>query len=475
MNVIWFRKDLRIYDNPALVNALKNGECKAVYISTPLQWQQHDMAPIQADFIERHLNLLSTQLAEIGIELEHIESTNYNQQITQLISYCEVNNIANIYANNEVEINEKNRDKELSQAIQNKSITFHLTEADVIVKKGDVLNGDGTMYKVFTPFKNAWVKQLIKQSLTLSYLPKDINPSTVQVHKSQSSDISPSNTPIILNTPKISSQRWPLVTEVIDQVIPSFMQNKHDEYKAYRDFPALKGTSGLSPYLAIGAISAKTLLAQVLHKYPHILDNPKAEIFCWVNELAWRDFYKHLLFHFPRLCKHENFQQKYDHLTWRNTHEHYKAWCESKTGYPLVDAAMKQLVQTGWMHNRLRMVVASFLTKHLLVDWRLGEKFFMEHLIDGDYSANNGGWQWAASTGCDAQPYFRIFNPITQSERFDPDGSFIKKYIKALSNVPAKQIHFPHKYLASIGESACYPEPIVDHKTARLDALAFYK
>ena len=475
MNLIWFRKDLRINDNPALTNAIDNTieskmksatgnePCKALFISTPKQWQQHHMAPIQADFIERHLNFLALQLADVGIELEHIEATDYTDQISLLLRYCEEHQIDHIYANSEVEINEQDRDKTLFKKIEKRSVSFQLFEADVIVNKGQVLKADNSMYKVFTPFRNAWVSQLIKHYVFINKPSKLVHNKIKNVKT------------ITLNTPKICSQKWPLVSNVLSHVIPSFIEDKHDEYKQYRDFPALKGTSGLSPYLAIGAISPKALLMHVLHKHPHLLDNPKAEHFCWVNELAWRDFYKHLLFHFPDLCKHRNFQKKYDGVIWSNTPENFKAWCEGRTGYPLVDAAMKQLVSTGWMHNRLRMVVASFLTKHLLIDWRLGERFFMEHLIDGDLSANNGGWQWAASTGCDAQPYFRIFNPITQSERFDPDGSFIKKYITELKEVPAKHIHFPHKYLASINKSAIYHESIVDHKIARLDALAFYK
>lgn len=464
MNVIWFRKDLRIYDNPALTKAMEAGACKAVYISTPVQWKKHHVAPIQSDFIERHLNFLAEELASLGIILEHIEATDFNDQIRQLLDYCIKNNIENIYTNSEVEINEQQRDKNLQQAIYNKNISMHVFEADVIVSKGKVLNGDNAMYKVFTPFKNNWSNYLTQHGINLS-APPQVKDSEIKVTPAR----------ITLNTPKKCSRKWPLVSNVIDKVIPNFIENKHDEYKAYRDYPALKGTSGLSPYLAIGAISPKSLLFNILQKYPHILENPKADIFCWVNELAWRDFYKHLLFHFPQLCKHKNFQSKYDNLVWRNTPQHFNAWSQGKTGYPIVDAAMRQLITTGWMHNRLRMVVASFLTKHLLIDWRNGERFFMEHLIDGDYSANNGGWQWAASTGCDAQPYFRIFNPISQSEKFDPDGSFIKKYVPELKNVPVKHIHFPHKYLASISQTNLYPEPIVDHKTARLDALATYK
>jgi len=467
MHLIWFRKDLRIHDNPALTKAAEKGACKALFISTPEQWKQHHMAPIQADFIERHLNLLAEQLSALGIELIHKEAADYHEQITTLLNYCNQHHIKHIYANSEVEINEQTRDKQIKHDGKKSAIQLHLFEADVIVNKGQVVKSDNTMYKVFTPFKNAWVQQLIQHAVTVSSPPKRVNSSLSSAYHQKA--------PITLNTKKISSNKWPLVSPLLSDVIPTFINNKHDEYKHHRDFPALKGTSGLSPYLAIGAISPKALLLQVLHKHPNLLENPKADLFCWVNELAWRDFYKHLLFHCPQLCKHQNFQPQYDTLQWRNTPEYFQAWCEGKTGYPLVDAAMKQLVNTGWMHNRLRMVVASFLTKHLLIDWRLGERFFMEHLIDGDFSANNGGWQWAASTGCDAQPYFRIFNPISQSERFDPDGSFIKKYLPELSNVPTKHIHFPHKYLASIDKPTHYSPPIVDHKTARLNALAFYK
>ncbi len=471
MNIIWFRNDLRILDNPALFAVVQHSitqqeKCIAVYISTPEQWKLHNVAPIQIDFIERHINLLNEQLAELNIPLEHIEATDFNDQVEKLTHYCSKYNVKNVYANTEVELNEKHRDKKSLEQLSTQSTQLHLFENDVIVSKGNVLNGEGTMYKVFTPFRNAWVKQLIQHQVIITPPPLKINTinKSIKRHKA-----------ITFNAPKVCSKKWPLVTKILTHVLPQFFTEKHNEYKAYRDFPALKGTSGISPYLAIGALSPKALAVQVLLNNPNILENPKAEKFTWLNELAWRDFYKHLIFHFPNLCKHQNFQEKYNALQWPNNPEYFKAWCEGNTGYPLVDAAMKQLVTTGWMHNRLRMVVASFLTKHLLVDWRLGERFFMQHLIDGDFSANNGGWQWAAGTGCDAQPYFRVFNPITQSEKFDPDGSFIRKYIKGLENVPAKHIHFPHKYLETFGQSSLYCDPIVEHKVARLNALDFYK
>ena len=230
--------------------------------------------------------------------------------------------------------------------------------------------------------------------------------------------------------------------EAIVAVVNRFISDKLADYQEYRDFPAIKGTSGLSPYLALGIVSAKQLLAQVQLHFPEVLENPSKAEFCWVNEIIWREFYRHLIVAYPKLCMGFNFNDKYDAVAWREDDSQFQAWCQGKTGYPIVDAAMRQLNKTGWMHNRLRMIVASFLTKHLLIDWRKGEHYFMSKLIDGDLASNNGGWQWAASTGCDAQPYFRVFNPITQSERFDPDGTFIRTYVPELKDVPAKHIHF---------------------------------
>jgi deoxyribodipyrimidine photo-lyase len=270
------------------------------------------------------------------------------------------------------------------------------------------------------------------------------------------------------------SAQWPLAPDFEQHALPLFFQNKIANYASVRDIPSIKGTSGLSPYLSAGVISPRYILRVLLTKFPDILLAEDSAEFSWLNEIIWREFYRHLMFHEPRLCKNQCFNTKYQNLHWINNEQLFKQWCEGKTGYPLVDAAMRQLNQTGWMHNRLRMVVASFLTKHLLLDWRLGEKYFMQNLIDGDLASNNGGWQWAASTGCDAQPYFRIFNPIRQSERFDPKGDFIRKYLTELENIPNKHIHFPHKYIKDNNLNIYWPA-IVEHKEARLNTLAFYK
>ena len=458
MNLVWFRNDLRIDDNPALNQAITSAQpFHALFISTPAQWQAHDMAPIKIDLIERHVNLISQQLAKHGIQFIHIEASDFVDQAQKLMAYCQQHNIDTVFANQEVEFNEQQRDQTLLES----GLSLTLFESDVIVSKGSVLNGQNEMYKVFTPFKKAWASTLMSTHAT------PLTPTFAQ-------QASIKNPQITFNATKQNSTKWPLADTVLEQVLPRFLTHKYQDYHQDRDYPAIKGTSGLSPYLAIGAISAKRVFAELSHHYPNALEMISQPEGSWLNELAWRDFYRHLLHHFPKLNKHHNFNDKYDSLSWPNPPELLKAWQQAQTGYPIVDAAMRQLVQTGWMHNRLRMIVASFLTKHCLVDWRLGEQFFMQHLIDGDLAANNGGWQWAAGTGCDAQPYFRIFNPITQSEKYDPDGSFIRKYLPELENVPLKYLHFPHEYIKQNNIDVYWPA-IVDHPTARQQALSFYK
>jgi deoxyribodipyrimidine photo-lyase len=462
--LLWIRRDLRVHDNPALISAIKNGATHAVFISTPKQWQQHHLAPIKADFIYRHLTLLSEQLDTFGIELVHLKASDFEDQVSTLANYCHEHNITQVFANSEPEVDEQQRD----EAVRALDITLTTFDSDVIVPVGRVLNQQGEMFKVLTPFKKAWLKYVQASGIDCAPYPKVDSKSAQPELRSFSREYD-------FDFPRQDSSRWPLADDVLGQVVPQFLAEKLYQYAEQRDIPSIKGTSGLSPYLAIGAISPRWLAIQLIQEHPELLTDMQCAEFSWLNELIWRDFYKHLMFHHPRLVKGENFQEKYNSLTWHNNEHDFQLWCQGKTGYPLVDAAMRQLIETGWMHNRLRMVVASFLTKHLLVDWRWGERFFMEHLIDGDYSANNGGWQWAASTGCDAQPYFRIFNPITQSEKFDPKGIFIRKYLPELQNIPDKQVHFPHPFIAKNGSSSEYWAPIVDHKEARLRALDFYK
>ncbi|GHG03061.1 deoxyribodipyrimidine photo-lyase [Thalassotalea marina] len=456
--LLWFRGDLRVRDNPALSYFIqhKHADDKAIVFLMPEQWKNYHWSAIKIDFIKRHIRLLKSQLTTLGINLEVVEVADIKEQTSYLIKRCQQQG-HEVVASSELEINERQRDQKIMDA----GIKLHLFESDVIVPKGAVLTQSGDMYKVFTAFKKAWLSYMRMHGLTLA------DNAFNQVEQTKVNDIA-------LLTGDESSVKWPLVTDVEQSVIPTFLRDKLEDYHEQRDFPAIKGTSGLSPYLAIGALSSRYVLRQLLQRCPDLLTATDSAEFSWLNELIWRDFYRHLMHFRQDLCTHKSYNDKYQQMDWPNKQVWFDAWCQGKTGYPFVDAAMRQLNQTGWMHNRLRMVVASFLTKHLLIDWRWGEQYFMKQLIDGDLAANNGGWQWAASTGCDAQPYFRVFNPIRQSERFDPSGDFIRKYLPELANVPDKHIHFPHKYLKEINSSVYWPA-LVDHKAARENALAFYK
>lgn len=458
--MFWFRRDLRLYGNDALAEALKTGAKDALFFISKAQWQKHDTAEIQINLLLRRVEYLGALLAKRGIQLHILEAPTFADQCRSLLEFCEHHGVEQIYANAEYEINERNRDETIEKALNVNQRKLTLYHGDVIAPPGSIRTGSGDMFKVFTPFKKAWVKAYANYQAHFE----------APLFDGTEIEWQP---PEILNTSGCSN-RWPVDDETLYRVVERFIEDKLELYAERRDYPAVKGTSGLSPYFALGIVSVKQVLSQVQRRVPDIIERSGRPEFSWINELIWREFYRHLIVEWPHLCKHQNFNSKYDHVPWREDPDAFQKWCEGKTGYPLVDAAMRQLNETGWMHNRLRMVVASFLTKHLLIDWRKGEKYFMSRLIDGDLASNNGGWQWAASTGCDAQPYFRVFNPITQSEKFDPKGEFIRKFVPELKGVPDKYIHFPHDYLL-LRSDIDYPKAIVDHKSARERALQAFK
>ena len=269
-------------------------------------------------------------------------------------------------------------------------------------------------------------------------------------------------------------QCWPAGERQASQRLACFIDDPIEHYQHERDLPAEAGTSQLSAYLAAGVISPRQCLHAALSRNYGEFDSGNSGVMSWINELLWREFYKHVLVGYPRVSQHRAFRPETEALAWRNAPEDLAAWQQGRTGFPIIDAAMRQLLATGWMHNRLRMIVAMFLTKNLLIDWREGERFFMRHLIDGDLAANNGGWQWSASTGTDAAPYFRIFNPLSQSEKFDRDGRFIRRWLPELASLNDKDIHNP----AARGELFAltnYPQPMVDLASSRTRALNAFK
>jgi len=476
MQLVWFRRDLRISDNAALYYASLKGPVSAVYFVTPEQWKKHHLAPIQADFIEQNLNVLATQLATLGIALLVEEVADFFHIPARLAALQKTFDIEMIHANAEPEINEKTRD----QAVLTAGLPLTLYECDCMLQAGSVRTKEGGMYKVFSAFRNTWMAKIKQTNITPLPIPSaqlsalntlvvedsalndDQKNSSLSTPAAQLASLTLSNREdIVVNYDKKSSKAWPAGEIQAQSRLQDFISHGIEHYHHNRDIPCLDGTSQLSAYLALGVISEKQCVNRVLAAFPDALEEKESGAFCWINEIVWREFYRHLVILNPELCKSKNFNKRADNIKWSNNPDLFKAWCEGRTGYGLVDAAMRQLNETGWMHNRLRMVTASFLTKHLLIDWRWGEAYFMANLIDGDLASNNGGWQWAASTGCDAQPYFRIFNPIIQSQKFDPKGLFIRKYVGELRRFDNTKIHLPVR-------------AIVEHKQARLTALDRY-
>lgn len=471
---IWFRSDLRTSDNQALWLACEAARAqdlplRGFYIATPAQWQQHSVGPMQLDFIERSINQLQRALASLGIAFDLLHCDDFSLVNATVEAYCQRQGVKQIFAGREVEINEQRRDQALAQLTRTIGVGLQFTDEHCLLPPGSVRTQGGEMYRVFTPFFRRWRELLGREAITPLPVPAPLAPALPEPAE-LSFKVSKQDS-------KQDSHHWPVGEGAARQRLDSFIANQLADYGQERDFPALDGTSCLSPYLAFGILSPRQCVAALLNRFPEAMAEDNRPGRSWLAELAWREFYRHLLHAWPQLCMGRNFNVLGDDIVWRNDPQEFAAWCEGRTGYPLVDAAMRQLNQTGWMHNRLRMVTASFLTKHLLVDWRWGEQYFRRALIDGDLAANNGGWQWSAGTGCDAQPYFRIFNPMSQSEKFDPDASFIRRYLPELAHWPLKQIHHPGTAASSrftepsLFATAAYPPPIVEHSAARQRAL----
>lgn len=463
-HLVWFRADLRVHDNLALAAACRDPHARvvALFIATPGQWRQHGMASRQAAFIVSHLDSLQMALAERGIPLliEHAED--FAASVTLLSEVCKQQQVSHLFYNYQYEINERQRDALVEKNLQ--GVICQGFDDSVLLPPGSVLTGNREMYKVFTPFKNAFIRRL-----------KEALPECVAAPKARVGGAIDATTEV-----KIDYSQTPFDSDLfaadekaaINQ-LRRFCQQKAADYDEQRDLPAIEGTSRLSPCLAVGVLSPHQCLHRLLVEQPRALEGEAGAV--WLNELIWREFYRHLMVYYPNLCKGRPFIAWTDNVAWLDDKSALQAWQRGQTGFPIVDAAMRQLNSTGWMHNRLRMIVASFLVKDLRIDWRLGERYFIEQLIDGDLAANNGGWQWAASTGTDAAPYFRIFNPTTQGERFDKSGQFIRHWLPELANVPEKAVHQPWLWAEKNGVMLDYPRPIVDHKQARLGTLAAWE
>ena len=460
--ILWLRRDLRVLDNPALSEAVRASESVvAVYIATPQQWRIHGMAPIQSDLIRRRVIELKKEFSQLNVHLLLLEADDYEVQVSLLVKVVKIVGAEAVFATREYEVNERVRDSRVETELTN--IPFHWYDSRCILPPQSVVNRQGEPYKVFTPFKRTWLNKINEDGWTCAAIPEPIGEAPKPDYRELDLyQLDLNDWPY----PTAPSQLYPIHTDQILWRLYEFSRDKADEYDTLRDIPALTATSGLSPYLAIGALSPRQCLTCLVSEHGAPLELSKGAS-VWLDELIWREFYSHVIVAWPEVVKGRAFKEKYEHIQWENDPEKYQAWKEGNTGFAIVDAAMRQLNQTGWMHNRLRMITASFLVKDLLVDWRWGERYFMSKLVDGDFASNNGGWQWAASTGTDAAPYFRIFNPENQSKRFDPDATFIRQYIPELESAPISACHRP-----STGEY--YSAAIVEHKARREMALSLF-
>lgn len=461
-SLLWLRRDLRLYDNAALYHALKESSsvhCTFIFDSSILEALENK-ADQRVEFIWESLLQIKKQLNKFNSDLI-VKHGDPMIIIPELVKdyQCEA-----LYMNKDYEAYAIKRDTEIVKKLKVKNFQY---KDQVLFEENEILTQSGTPYTIFTPYKNNHLKKIFFEGvnqfdcevLSKNYAKLNLMPmlklADIGFKKSNLKELP---IPIGMDGGKL--------------LIEDFRKRIHD-YKLKRDFPGTKGVSYLSVHNRFGTVSIRQLAKIALEK-----TSEGASV--WLSELIWRDFYFQILFNFPHINEGKTFKLKYNDLKFENDPVNFTAWKEGMTGYPIIDAAMRQLNKTGFMHNRLRMIVASFLVKDLLIDWRWGEAYFAEKLIDFDFSANNGGWQWAASTGCDAQPWFRIFNPILQSKKFDSEGKFIKKYIPEISTLTASEIHDPWEKSKNdtiskkINLGVDYPMPIVNHSEQRIKALDIY-
>lgn len=426
INIFWFRRDLRLYDNAGLYHALKSDKpvlCIFIFDADILT-KLDNSKDARVLFIHDELTAINNQLHELGSTLISFHGS--TKEVWQKIT--DTYKVGTVFANRDYEPYARERDKNIYDFLKEKNIEFKGYKDQVIFEKEEVMKDDGKPYTVFTPYSRKW-KLRITPFYLKSYPTKKYFGNLCQLKKEPIIDLK------TMGFEEFDFQYFPDKTPAVTVL---------KKYDLTRDFPAIEGTSRISLHLRFGTISVREITRLAFET------NEK-----WLNELIWREFYQMILFHFP-YSVNSAFKPQYNAIVWRNNEHEFRAWCEGKTGYPIVDAGMRELNTTGHMHNRVRMVVASFLVKHLLIDWKWGERYFASKLLDFDLASNVGGWQWAAGSGCDAAPYFRVFNPALQTEKFDHDELYIKKWVPEY-------------------KTSSYPKPIVEHSFARDRCLTVFK
>ncbi len=477
--LVWFRRDLRADDQAALYHALKAARkvwCAFVFDRDELdKLPRHDR---RVEFMHDSVAVLDAELRALGLShgVERVGLiVRHGRAGEAIVQLAQELGVQAVYANHDDEPFSKERDRHARGLLAHAGIALHTSKDHLVFERDELLTEGGPSYRVFTPYKNAWLSKLdhfYLRAYPVAKYASRLAPCAESVARSL-----PSLAELGFAASNLHELKLPSGLSGALELLDDFLE-RIDAYDESRNYPAVKGPSYLSVHLRFGTVSIRRL-ARLAHERM-TAGSKGAEV--WLSELIWREFYHQILYHHPHVAGHA-FKREYDAIHWekgKHADALFAAWCEGRTGYPLVDAAMLQLERSGYMHNRLRMVTASFLVKDLGLDWRRGEAWFAEKLNDFDLAANNGGWQWAASTGCDAQPYFRIFNPVLQSERFDPEGRFIRRYLPALERLPNKLIHAPWQASPAELEAAGvvlgrdYPSPVVVHSEARIKTLARY-
>lgn len=459
-SICWLRRDLRLSDNTALAEATSRS--KEVVICFIYDTSILDSLPPndrRLTFIHGSLQEIASDLATQGKSLITLHGDPIHL-IPKLAEKCKADAV---FCNHDDEPYALKRDSEIREKLAALGVQMSTHKDHVIFERSEIVKEDGTAYRVFTPYSKAWKNQLSPQHYSehTPDLAKILPTDSLSKFLDGLSEANVGNLPLSVLGFEVQTLFTDPGSKSAQQSLGEFL-NLIDEYKEQRDFPAIDGTSRLSVHLRHGTISIRECLRRASQ-----LESAGAKK--WVDELIWREFYQMILAQFPHVVDGA-FQPEYDEVQWQQDDTLLEAWKKGETGYPIVDAAMRCFAQSGWMHNRLRMIVASFLTKDLLQHWQRGEEYFASHLLDFELASNNGGWQWAASTGVDAQPYFRIFNPVLQSKKFDPDGEFIREWVPELASLGNKEIHWPHD--SGGGRLFGYPDPIVDHYQQRPKAIA---